>query len=92
MVIGNENYANSLNAEINVEFARHDADVFRNYAISLLGVKNENMFFLTDATSGTMKREIDRIAELIKRIGTEAELIFYYAGHGYPDEVSKIPI
>ncbi len=55
LVIGNENYANSLNAEINVEFARHDADVFRNYAISLLGVQTENMFFLTDATSGKWK-------------------------------------
>ena len=91
MVIGNENYANTLNAEINVEFARHDADVFRNYAISALGVEPSNMFFLQDATSGQMKREIDRVAALVQRIGKDAELIFYYAGHGLPDEVTKIP-
>ena len=91
LVIGNENYANTLNAEINVEFARHDADVFRNYTISALGVEPSNIFFLQDATSGQMKREIDRVTQLVQRIGKDAELIFYYAGHGLPDEVTKIP-
>jgi len=91
LVIGNENYSNTLNAEVNVDFARHDADIFRNYALSLLGVKSENMFFLTDATAGQMKREIDRVTELVKRMGGNAELIFYYAGHGFHDAVSGIP-
>lgn len=91
LVIGNENYSNNLNAEVNVEYARHDADVFRNYALSLLGVKPENMFFMTDATAGQLKREIDRVGELVKRIGSKAELIFYYAGHGFPDEVTGVP-
>jgi hypothetical protein len=91
LVIGNENYSNNLNAEVNVEYARHDADVFRNYAISMMGVKPDNMFFMTDATSGQMKREIDRVGELVKRIGSNAELIFYYAGHGFPDEVTGVP-
>ena len=91
LVIGNENYANTLNAEINVDFARQDAYIFRNYAISVMGVQQDNMFFLQDATSGQMKREIERVTELLKRIGKDAELIFYYAGHGLPDEATKIP-
>ncbi|MBL7906181.1 MAG: caspase family protein [Bacteroidales bacterium] len=91
LIIGNENYSNTLNAEVNVDYARHDAGVFRDYSESLLGLLPENIFFLTDATAGKMEREIDRVTELVRRIGTDAELIFYYAGHGYPDEVSKIP-
>jgi hypothetical protein len=91
LVIGNENYANSLNAEINVDFARQDAYVFRNYVISVMGVQPENMFFLQDATAGQMRKEIDRVSSLVKLIGKDAELIFYYAGHGLPDEISKIP-
>lgn len=91
LVIGNENYANTLNAEINVEFASQDAFVFRNYAMSVMGVEQDNMFFLQDATAGQMRKEIDRVTELVKRIGNDAELIFYYAGHGLPDDVTKIP-
>lgn len=91
LIIGNENYSGNMNAEVNVEFARNDAQVFRSYAISLLGVKEDNVFYLTDATSAQMRREIDRVAELIKRIGPIAELVFFYAGHGFPDEISSSP-
>ena len=91
LVIGNENYSSNLNAEINVEFARNDAKMFRDYAISAMGVDDQNMIFLADATSGTMRREIERVSELVKRTGSNAELIFYYAGHGFPEEATQIP-
>lgn len=91
LIIGNENYAGNLNPEINVEYARRDAEIFRSYAIRTLGVEEKNAFFLTDATSGLMKREIDRVVEMVKRMGPETELIFYYAGHGYPDEMHQAP-
>lgn len=93
LVIGNENYARSgsLNAQINVDFARNDASVFREYALKTLGVQDENMFFLTDASAGEMRKKIDLVTALLKRMGSESELIFYYAGHGLPDESSRIP-
>lgn len=93
LIIGNENYAGSgsLNAQINVDYARNDAGVFREYALSALGVKEENLFFLTDASAGEMRKEIDRVTELLKRMGSSSELIFYYAGHGLPDEETRIP-
>jgi len=91
LVIGNENYSSNLNAEINVEFAYNDATMFRDYAISTLGVNEQNMIYLADATSGTMRREIERVSELVKRTGSKAELIFYYAGHGFPDETTQVP-
>ena len=35
--------------------------------------------------------EIEKISKLAKYANGEAEIIFYYAGHGYPDETSKEP-
>lgn len=91
LIFGNEDYSRTLNAEVNVEYARRDADVFLKYAVNTLGVVKENVYFNTDATSGTMNTEIDRVCELIKRMGPETELIFYYAGHGFPDEKNHAP-
>ena len=49
------------------------------------------MFFLTNATAGTMHQEIDLITKIINKVGRKAELIVYYAGHGYSDELTKVP-
>ncbi|HZB11909.1 MAG TPA: caspase family protein, partial [Chryseolinea sp.] len=65
-------------------FARNDALVFKEYAIKTLGVSEKHTFLLTDATRGQMSREIERITELAK-LTPDAEIIFYYAGHGLPD-------
>lgn len=92
LIIGNENYTDyqsGLNSESNVAFARNDASVFRQYAGKVLGVEERNIFFITDATSGKMNLEISRMEEILKRAGKNAELIFYYAGHGFPDEVTQ---
>ena len=91
LIFGNEDYSGTLDAEVNVDYARRDAGVFFEYAIKALGVVEENIYFNTDATLGTMNREIDRVCELVKRMGPETELIFYYAGHGQPDEQNHTP-
>lgn len=91
LIFGNEDYSGTLNPEVNVDYARRDAGVFLEYAVKTLGLVEENVYFSTDATAGKMKTEIDRVSELIKRMGTETELIFYYAGHGYPDEQNHTP-
>ena len=91
LIIGNEDYSGNLNADVNVNYARRDAEVFRNYALNTLGVEERNISLLINATAGVLNREIDRVTELVKRMGENTELIFYYAGHGFPDENSKIP-
>ena len=91
LIIGNEDYSGNLNADINVSYAVNDATVFRQYALNTLGVQENNIFFITNATSGRMRSEIDRVAILLEKIGPHSELIFYYAGHGLPDEATKIP-
>lgn len=91
LIIGNEDYSGTLNAETDVEFARRDAEIFREYTLKTLGIEERLVFTLTNATAGVMKSEIDRTVELVKRMGSEAELIFYYAGHGLPDEKTREP-
>lgn len=94
LIIGNEDYSRyqrGLDNEANVEFARNDANVFKEYATKMLGVDEKNLFFLTDATAGEMEQKIELISKLAAKSGSEAEIIFYYAGHGLPDEVSKEP-
>ena len=65
--------------------------MFKKYCKNTLGVKEENMFFLTNATSGQMSQEIERVSKIVSKIGEDAELIVYYAGHGYPNERTKVP-
>jgi hypothetical protein len=99
LIIGNENYSkyqNGLQTESNVEFAINDARIFAEYAEKVLGVPKENITLLTDAISSKIKSEIEKLSKLAKYIDEkegdeQAELIFYYAGHGFPDEVSKEP-
>jgi hypothetical protein len=94
LIIGNEDYLSmqrTLNSEQNVPFAVNDASVFRDYAIKTLGVEQENITFLTNATAGQMAQQIDKVCKMLVKLGNKAELIVYYAGHGYPDENSKIP-
>lgn len=94
LIIGNEDYSKyqrGLNTETNVEFARHDATTFKNYVKDVFGVQEKNIFLLTDATSGEILQKIDLISKLASRSANEAEIIFYYAGHGLPDEASKEP-
>jgi hypothetical protein len=94
LIIGNEDYSKyqrGLNSESNVAFARHDAAIFKKYAMKVLGIEEKNLFFLTDATAGEMEQKIDLISKLAAKSGSEAEIFFYYAGHGMPDELSKEP-
>lgn len=94
LIIGNEDYARyqkGLNSETNVEFARNDAAIFKDYAIKTLGVDDMNAHLLLDATAGEISQKIDLITKLASKSGEQAELIFYYAGHGLPDEETKTP-
>ncbi len=94
LIIGNEDYSKyqrGLETEVNVEFARNDASIFKEYAIKTLGVDPMNAHLLLDATSGEVYQKIDLISKLASKSGEQAEIIFFYAGHGLPDEQTKAP-
>jgi hypothetical protein len=94
LIIGNEDYnkyQKGLNSEMNVEFARNDATIFKEYCIKTLGIPEDNILFILDATIGEMSQKIELISKLVAKTGENAELIFYYAGHGLPDDNTKVP-
>jgi len=93
IIIGNQDYHSyqrGLNSEQDVPFAAEDARVFKQYCQKTLGVKEENIVLLTDATAAKMYQEIEVVVRLAN-LDPQAEIIFYYAGHGYPDESTKEP-
>jgi hypothetical protein len=91
LIIGNEDYRKyqtRLQNDQNVAFARNDARTFKEYCQNTLGVQDDHIFIITDATKGMMSREIERVVKLAA-MDSQTELIFYYAGHGLPDQVSR---
>ena len=94
LIIGNEDYSRyqrGLDSESNVDFARNDAKVFKEYVVKTLGVDDMNAHLLQDATAGEISQKIDLVSKLASKSGEQAEIIFFYAGHGLPDEVTREP-
>jgi hypothetical protein len=92
LIIGNEDYKShqkGLNYESNVEFARRDAETFKQYAIKTLGIKESNIIFLLDAKAVEMHRGINQLNGLMRATRGNGEAIVFFAGHGFPDEKTK---
>ena len=85
VIIANENYHDVSR----VEFAISDGITFREYCIKTLGTPEQNISFKTNATLNNMRAEINWIKQVAEAHKGEARVIFYYAGHGIPDESSK---
>lgn len=93
LVIGNKDYHSyqkGLESEQDVPYADEDAIVFKQYCIKTLGVEEKNIVLLINATEATMNQEIEYITSLAK-LDSQAEIIFYYSGHGFPNESTKEP-
>jgi hypothetical protein len=94
LIIGNEDYSSyqtGLNPEANVDFAERDAATFREYAIKTLGVPEDNIIYKVNAKSIEMRRMIEQASLIAKSAGGDAEIYFYYAGHGFPDIITHEP-
>ncbi len=83
LVIGNENYRESA---IPVPFANNDADVFKQYLEKTLGIPASNIRLISDATREQMEKGKDWVCDLATTYKGNAEIIFYYAGHGLCDD------
>lgn len=85
VIIANENYMR----EVKVQYALNDGQIFRQYCEKTLGIPAKNIHFSGDATYGTMKSEIKWITDVMAAFNGDAKVIFYYAGHGMPNEADK---
>lgn len=91
LIIGNEDYSmTGANAEINVPYAVNDAMVFREYCVRTFGVPDGQIKIVPNATAGMMHEQLDWLVNMAST-DPEAELIFYYSGHGNNDEATKEP-
>ena len=85
VIIANEKYQR----ESQVIFAKNDGEIFRKYCIQTLGLPEKNVHFVANATLNNIRAEINWLSGVADAFKGEVNLIFYYAGHGIPDESSK---
>jgi hypothetical protein len=94
LIFGNEDYTtyqSGLETEMNVEFAVRDAEVFKEYAEKVLAIPSENIIFLKNAKVLDMKRALTKFNAVMKNTKGQGDFFIYYAGHGFPDEITKEP-
>ena len=94
LLIGNEDYTSlnpGLNQNQDVPYAVADAEVMKQYLVDLWGVPVDNIIIETNATKVTMERAITQLSNYAEAWEGEAELFFYYSGHGLPSEDTKEP-
>lgn len=85
VIISNEKYQ----MEKSVQYAENDGKAFAEYCKKTLGLPEKNVRFITNATLNNIKHEIKWLQDVIAVYNGDAKVIFYYAGHGIPDEQNK---
>jgi len=85
VIIGNENYDN----EADVPYAENDANIFKQYVQNTLGVPEKQIKLFTNATLNNIRSAVRWLSQAMDISGGKGRAIFYYAGHGIPDEATK---
>jgi hypothetical protein len=85
VIIANENYKR----EEKVPFAETDGKIFKEYCNKTLGILESNIKLVTDATYNDIRYVTNWLKQVITANNGQAKVIFYYAGHGIPDEATK---
>ena len=85
VIIGNEDYKYVAA----VPFAARDAAIFAKYCRVTLGLPDDNIRLYTNATYGDILDAIDDIKTISEVYNGDIRVIFYYAGHGVPDEATR---
>jgi hypothetical protein len=94
LIIGNQDYHShqtSLDSEIDADFAANDARVFAEYCEKTLGFPKDNIMLVVDGTRGQMSQKLAQLVRFAEVENGQAELLFYYSGHGLPEEGTNIP-
>lgn len=82
VIIGNETYSKVSK----VEYAGNDAAIFAQYCSKTLGIPTKNVRSYINATYGTMMTALRDIRQISEAYKGNINVIFYYAGHGVPNE------
>lgn len=87
LIFSNENYMEE--GISNVEYAINDGKIFREYCLKTLGIPDQNIHIRENATKNQIRSELKWAKSLSDVYGKEGQLIFYYTGHGMPDDKTK---
>lgn len=85
LIIANENYQEVSK----VPNALNDGAVFAEYCEKTIGIPRNNIKLVQDATLNRMRRQVKWLTQVMEAYQGTASVIFYYAGHGIPDESSR---
>jgi len=85
VIIANEDYTQVQP----VEFAANDGQTFAKYCTQTLGIPEKRVFTLINATYGEILDAMQKLKALGEAYNGDMNVIFYYAGHGIPDESTK---
>ncbi len=86
VIIANENYQKLAK----VNYSLKDGMYFKEYCLHTLGIPEENIRTYCDATYGIMLEALSDIKNISKAYKGNIKVVFYYCGHGAPDETSKV--
>lgn len=82
LIISNENYKQVES----VPFAHNDGKVFEQYMKLAVGVPENHITRLQDASLSDIKFALNRIKEITEAYEGDAKIIVHYSGHGIPNE------
>lgn len=88
VAIGNEKYFDG--SIPSAKYASNDVSTFVEYCQQTLGVPKDQIHKLENATLNQLKYELNWLKSVASVYDGNAKFILYYAGHGIPDEVSKV--
>lgn len=88
VIIANENYDNVGD----VPYALNDGQILNEYLVDCVGLPQDHVKIYKNASFGNIAAAMRHIDNLSKAFGSDLNLIFYYAGHGFPNESSKNPL
>ena len=72
-----------------MSYALNDAKIFANYCQKTLGIPANNIRYYNDATYGIMLSALKDIKSIADSYSGNINVIFYYAGHGLPNETGR---
>lgn len=88
VIIANETY----HSVSNVPYAERDGEVFGKYLTRTIGLPQDHVKIYKNASFGNIAAALKHVGNLSEAFGKELNLIFYYTGHGMPNEKTNSPM
>lgn len=82
LIIANESYSKVAS----VPFANRDGNKLKEYMKKTLGLSNDHITLLENATLNDMRYELNKLKKISDAYDGDCSFIVYYCGHGIPDE------